>query len=62
VGLLAAVEVADKAADAGNERLAVKSLRAYVELLTPRSRLSTVTPTARAVLGYQAQQVITTLD
>ena len=44
-GLLAAVEVADKAADAGNEKLAVKSLKAYVELLTPRTRLSTVTRT-----------------
>ena len=62
VGLLAAVEVADKAADAGNEKLAVKSLKAYVELLTPRTRLSTVTPAARAILGYQAQQVISMLD
>jgi hypothetical protein len=61
-GLLAAVEVADKAADAGNEKLAVKSLKAYVELLTPRTRLSTVTPAARAILGYQAQQVISMLD
>ncbi|KRD43928.1 hypothetical protein ASE38_06995 [Cellulomonas sp. Root930] len=62
VGLLAAVEVADKAADAGNEKLAVKSLTAYVELLTPRTRLSTVTPAARAILGYEAQQVISMLD
>lgn len=61
-GLLAAVEVADKAADAGNEKIAVKSLKAYVELLTPRSRHSTVTPAARAILGYQAQQVISMLD
>ncbi|WP_421735211.1 rhamnogalacturonan lyase [Cellulomonas sp.] len=61
-GLLAALEVADRAADAGNEKIAVKSLEAYVQLLTPRSRLSTVTPTARAVLGYQAQQVISMLD
>ncbi len=61
-GLLAAVEVADKAADAGNEKVAVKSLKAYVELLTPRTRLSTVTPAARAILGYQAKQVIAMLD
>ena len=60
--LLAAVEVADKAADAGNEKLAVKSLKAYVELLTPRTKLSTVTPAARATLGYQARQVIAMLD
>ena len=61
-GLLAALEVADKTADAGNEKIAVKSLKAYVELLTPRTRLSTVTPAARAILGYQAQQVISMLD
>ncbi|MEZ0446954.1 rhamnogalacturonan lyase [Cellulomonas sp. ICMP 17802] len=62
VGLLAAVEVADRAADAGNERLAARSLGAYVELLTPRTKLSTVTPAARATLGYQAQQVISMLS
>ena len=45
-----ALEVADRAADAGNEKIAVKSLETYVQLLTPRSRLSTVTPTARACL------------
>ncbi|GEL99061.1 rhamnogalacturonan lyase [Cellulomonas terrae] len=61
-GLLAAVEVADRAADAGNEKIAVRSLTAYVALLTPRSKLSTVTPAARAILGYQAQQVISMLD
>ncbi|KQS98767.1 hypothetical protein ASG23_13570 [Cellulomonas sp. Leaf395] len=60
--LLAAIQVADKTADAGNEEAAVKSLTAYVELLTPRTGPSTVTPGARALLGYQAQQVISMLD
>ncbi|WP_315095223.1 rhamnogalacturonan lyase [uncultured Cellulomonas sp.] len=62
VGLLAAVEVADKAVDHGNEKLAARSLENYVDLLTPRTRLSTVTPAARATLGYRAQQVISMLD
>ncbi len=62
VGLLAAIGVADKAVDRGNEKVAVKSLETYVRLLTPRTRWSTVTPEARAQLEYQAEQIISMLD
>src|SRR6478609_4600217 len=61
VQLLAAIEVADKAADRRNEKVAAKSLAEFVGRLTPKQPHSTVTPAARAALGYQAQQVISML-
>lgn len=60
--LLAAVKTADVAADHGNEKVAVKSLEAFVTALTPRTRVSTVSDGARVALTHQAEQVVAMLD
>ncbi|GCD18713.1 rhamnogalacturonan lyase [Cellulomonas algicola] len=60
--LLAAVKTADVAADHGNEKIAVKSLEAFVTALTPKSRVSSVSDSARVALTHQAEQVAAMLD